>query len=188
MIGCSDSCSNKYAAVLLATGIWLPGRVGLPGDCFRNWGASWERIQNETVREAWPGKKRTPLFGGKAGFDSLGLAPLHPASFRYYHIRGPGRKETLNTKRAVFSKKKKIWLAGLYFFHCFLDTPSLWESWLIPAAVGFFIPFSWWVWLTQPDSEHQHLASVFKFSEWNKHLASSVFFGCSHIPWTSRGI
>lgn len=118
--------------------VCLAGWVCQENVCFRNWRASWERICTEWDYQANLAQKEKASAGRSMALILWYLPP--PYLIQYPHIRGPGRRETPNTKKVVFSLKKKIWLANLYFSHCSLHTSwlvqLLWDS-LFPWVAGF---------------------------------------------------
>lgn len=74
---------------LIFSHVWLPGKVVCQESASgTEESPGKELIQNETVRQAWPVKKRSQLSGEKL---ALTLLVLHPfpstAPFKYTHIR-----------------------------------------------------------------------------------------------------
>lgn len=130
--------------LLIFSCVWLPGRVGLPGDCLL------QEMKSLRGKNSYRMRQQALGSWGKAGFDS-GVVPLPQLSpSRCAHIAILPRKETEQKQRELFLLKT----SGLCscISSTLLSTYSHWgEFWLFPLPWDPLL-LDWCIWFTKANS------------------------------------
>lgn len=167
--------------LLIFSRVWLPGKVGLPGDCLLQEMKSLLGKNSYRMRlsEKLGREEEALVIWGKAGFDFLVLCPSpSPAPSICTHIRVLERKDILSkNKESNFFWKHLVHALVflLLSFHTLTVTGENssnlpWDSFFPwPGGSGFLSP-----------TQSQNMDSLVGLLECSKHLASFLSFPSLH--------